>query len=221
MAGTARRHGRAGGTGGRAAGLAIRWTLAAFVVVAGAGLAVAILVAESDVWALPTLSQLSADPEAGRPFRVTMLVVGVIGLVLAGQVVRLLGRLRAAGQIGPRWVPLYELAFWVVPLGFLGVAVFPLGVGPLVELAHGTAAYAIPIAVLVLLLTARLAIPTLGPAFGRASLAVIAIVLLLYVAAVGGGISFALMEAIGFGLGAAWFVAFVERLVRLDDLEPA
>ena len=209
--------GRAGWARGRSGSArAIRSTLAALVVVAATGIAVSMLVAEGDVWALPTLSHLSADATAGRPFRVTMLVVGVLGLALAAQVVRLLGRMRTEGLIGPRWARLYRLAFRVVPVGFLGVAVFPLGVAPFVELAHGTAAYAIPIAVLVLMLTARLAIPGLGAAFGRASLLVIVVVLLLYVAAVGAAVSFAVMEAIAFGIGAAWFVVFVEALVRLD-----
>ena len=206
------------GTGGLrfASSRAIRWTVAALVAVAGLGLAVSMLVAESDVWAMPTLSHLGADPTAGPPFRATMLAVGLLGLVLAAQVTRLLGRLGAAGLVGRAWARLYALAFWVVPAGFLGVAVFPLGVAPLVELAHGTAAYAIPVAMLVLMLTARLAVPSLGPAFGRASLLVIAVVLLLYLAALGALISYALMEAIAFAVGAAWFVSFVDRLVRLD-----
>lgn len=200
---------------------AVRRTLAALMALAGAGLGISVLLSEADVWAMPTLSHLGADPGAGAMFRATMLVVGMVGLALAAQVVRLLGRLRARGRIGARWVRLYELAFWAVPVGFLGVAAFPLGVAPLVELAHGTAAYAIPIAVLVLMLTARLAIPGLGPAFGRASLLVIAAILLLYLAALDMLISYALMEAIGFALGAAWFAAFVERLVRLDQRGPS
>jgi hypothetical protein len=196
---------------------AIRATLAAFVGVAAVGLVSSMLRAERDVWAMPTLSHLSADPGAGSIFRSTMAVVGLIGLALAAQVVPLLRRLRARGLLGRRWAALFTVAFWVMPLGFLGVAAFPLGVAPLIELAHGTAAYAIPIAVIVLMLTARLAIPSLGHGFGRASLLVIAAALLLYLAALGGLMSYALMEAIAFGIGAAWFVAFVERLVRLDE----
>jgi hypothetical protein len=199
----------------------IRWTLAGFVGVAAIGLAISMLLAEGDVWALPTLSHLSADPGGGAVFRGTMALVGLIGLALAAQLVRLLRQLRGRHLIGGRWATLFALAFWAMPLGFLGVAAFPLGVAPLVELAHGTAAYAIPIAVIVLMLTARLAVPALGHAFGRASLLVIAAALLLYVAALGGLMSYALMEAIAFGLGGAWFVAFVDRLTRLDEAATA
>lgn len=76
-------------------------------------------------------------------------------------------------------------------------------------------AYSIPIAVLVLMLTARLAVPGLGPRFGRASLLVLASALLLYLAAVAGATPFSWMEAAAFAAGAAWFVAFVDRLARL------
>ena len=130
----------------------------------------------------------------------------------------LLGRLRERGLVGRRWARLQALAFWAIGLGFLGVGAFPLGMSPYLEIAHGVAAYAPAIAALTLMLTATLAVPALGAAFGRASLLVLAAALLLYLLAVGGLISYALMEALAFGLGGAWFVAFVTGLVRLDDL---
>jgi hypothetical protein len=191
-------------------------TVAGMIGIAAAGLAASASRAESDVWAMATLSHLSKDPGSGPLFRATMLVVGALGLALAWQVRSMLARLRDRGVIGPRWATLYALVFWVVALGFIGVAMFPLGVAPLVELAHGTAAYAIPVSVLIPMLTVRLAIPDLDERFGRGSLLVLATALLLYLAAVGSVIPFALMEAIAFGLGALWFVAFVTRLVRLD-----
>ncbi len=184
---------------------------------AAIGLTVSALRAESDVWAMATLSHLSADPGSGPLFRLTMLVVGVSALVLAWQMRAVLDRLVATGRLGRRWRPLYELVLWVCGLGFLGVAAFPLGVAPLVELAHGTAAYAIPIAVLIPMFTARLAIPALDERFGRASLLVIAAALLLYLAALSSHIPYFLMEALAFGLGAAWFVAFIRQLVRFAE----
>ena len=69
--------------------------------------------------------------------------------------------------------------------------------------------FAPAIAALTLMLTATLAVPALGAAFGRASLLVLAGAPILYLLAVGGLISYALMEALAFGLGGAWFVAFV------------
>jgi hypothetical protein len=205
---------RAVGTEARARN--VRWTVTAMVAVAVVGLTASALRAESDVWAMATLSHLSKDPGSGPLFRLTMGVVGTLGLVLAWQVGALLGRLRDRGMIGSRWAALYSLVFWVVALGFIGVGVFPLGVAPLIELAHGTAAYAIPVSVLIPMLTVRLAVPEFDERFGRASLLVLAAALLLYLAAVGSLISYALMEALAFGIGAAWFVVFVEQLVRLD-----
>ena len=182
------------------------------------GLAGSIALAEGDPWTLDTLSHLGADPGAGPVFRLAMLLVGACGLVLAGLVTPLLWRLRERGLVGRRWARLHAVAFWAIGLGFLGVGAFPLGVSPYLEIAHGVAAYAPAIAALTLMLTATLAVPALGAAFGRASLVVLAGTLLLYLLAVGGLISYALMEALAFGLGGAWFVAFVTGLVRLEDL---
>jgi hypothetical protein len=182
------------------------------------GLAWSITLASGDLWALDTLSHLGADPGAGTVFRLAMLLVGACGLVLAGIVTPLLGRLRVRGLIGRSWARLYVVAFWAIGLGFVGVGAFPLGVSPYLEIAHGVSAYAPAIAALTLMLTATLAVPALGAGFGRASLLVLAGALLLYLLAVGGLISYALMEALAFGLGGAWFVVFVTGLARLDDL---
>ncbi len=182
------------------------------------GLAGSIALASGDPWTLDTLSHLGADPGAGPVFRLAMLLVGACGVVLAGLVTPLLSRLRERGLVGKRWARLHAFAFWVIGLGFLGVGAFPLGVSPFLEIAHGVAAYAPAIAALTLMLTATLAVPALGAAFGRVSLVVLAGTLLLYLLAVGGLISYALMEALAFGLGGAWFVAFVTGLVRLEDL---
>jgi hypothetical protein len=180
------------------------------------GLVASAALAEADPWSLDTLSHLGADPGAGLVFRLAMMLVGACGIVLAGLVSPLLGRLRERGLVGRRWGRLHALAFWVIGLGFVGVGVFPLGISPALEIAHGVSAYAPAIAVLVLMLTATLAVPAFGAGFGRASLAVLAGELFLYLLAVGGLISYALMEALAFGLGGAWFVAFVVGLVRLD-----
>ena len=182
------------------------------------GLAGSIALAEGDPWTLDTLSHLGADPGAGPVFRLAMLLVGACGLVLAGLVTPLLGRLREHGLIGRSWTRLHVLAFWAIGFGFLGVGAFPLGVSPYHEIAHGVAAYTPPIAALMLMLTATLAVPALGAGFGRASLLALAGALLLYLLAVGDLISYALMEALAFGLGGAWFVAFVMGLARLDDV---
>lgn len=194
---------------------ALRLTLGAMVAVGLAGVALASLRAEADVWLLPTLSHLSSDQGAGVTFRITMLALGFLGLAFAWQMRRLLDRLEEEGLIDRGWAVVYAVALWAMALGFLGVALFPLGVAPLVELAHGAAAYAIPISVLILMLTSRLAIPGLQEGFGRASLLALAAVLLLYLLAVFSIIAYALMEMIAFALGAGWLVAFVDRLLRI------
>lgn len=183
--------------------------------IGGGGTLVSMILASDPAWMDLTVSELSADPAAGSWFRATMLACGIIGILLAlsmGTVLRALG---SGGLMGPRWVVLERIGFWAIGLGFTGVAVFPLGVAPLVELAHGTAAYAIPISLLVMMLTASLAVPALGHAFGRASLAGIAGILLLYAAAVLGLVPYAPMELAGFGIAGVWLLVFVARLDRL------
>ncbi len=187
----------------------------ALIVVGGAGTLVSMILASDPAWMELTVSELSADPSAGPWFRATMLACGLIGILLAvamGTVLRALG---GGGLMGPRWVRLERIGFWAIGLGFTGVAIFPLGVAPLVELAHGTAAYAIPVSLLTMMLTARLAVPALGDAFGRASLLGIAAILLLYATAVLGLVAYAPMELAGFGIAGAWLLAFVTRLDRL------
>jgi hypothetical protein len=196
---------------------ATRGMVGAMIAVAGLGLTLAALLAEGDVWAMPTLSHLGADPGSGPIFRLTMLIVGGLAVLVAWRLGGVLERLARGGRIGRRWERLYRLVLWVTALGFLGVAAFPLGMAPLVELAHGTAAYAIPISMLIPMLTARVAIPDLDQPFGRASLLVIASSLLLYLAALASLIPYFLMEAIAFGLGAGWFVVFAWRLAALDE----
>jgi hypothetical protein len=191
-------------------------TLALALAVVGAGGTIAaVLVAAGSGWTELTVSQLSADAAAGPWFRATMLACGLIALGLAARVWAVLGALRSAGIMGAGWAALHRLGFVVIGLGFIGVAAFPLGVGPFVELAHGTAAYAIPIAVLVLMLTAPLAVRALGDRFGRASLVAIAAILLLYAAAVLGLVPYAPMELAGFAIGGGWLVWYVIRLDRL------
>jgi hypothetical protein len=187
----------------------------ALAVVGGVGTLVSMVLASGPAWMELTVSELSADPSAGPWFRATMLACGIIGILLAlamGTVLRALG---AAGLMSARWARLERVGFWAIALGFTGVAIFPLGVAPLVELAHGTAAYAIPISLLTMMLTARLAVPVLGDAFGRASLLGIAAILLLYAIAVLGLVSYAPMELAGFGIAGAWLLVFVTRLDRL------
>lgn len=191
-------------------------TLATALAIVGAGgTLIAVLMAAGSGWTELTVSQLSADVAAGPWFRVTMLVCGLLALALAARMWLVLGVLQRRASIGAGWAAMHGLGFVVIGLGFVGVAAFPLGVGPFVELAHGTAAYAIPIAVLVLMLTAPIAVRALGDRFGRASLAAIAAILLLYAAAVLGLVPYAPMELAGFAIGGGWLVSYVIRLDRL------
>jgi hypothetical protein len=179
------------------------------------GTSIAITLASGSGWTQLTVSELSADPAAGPVFRLTMVACGVVGLLLAAAMHRALGKVVAAGLAGPRWRWLEEAAFLAIGLGFLGTGLFALGVAPLVELAHGTSAYAIPVAGLVLMLTARLAMPALGDRFGRLSLAAIALILGLYWAAIVRLVSYAPMELAGFAIGGAWLIALAGRVERL------
>jgi hypothetical protein len=187
----------------------------ALAIVGLGGTAIAVALATGAGWTRLTVSELSADPTAGPVFRLTMVVCGAIGLALAAAMHRTMRGLVAHGLARPRWRWLTEVAFVAIGLGFLGTGLFALGVAPLVELAHGSAAYAIPVAGLVLMFTARLAIPVLGDRFGRLSLGAIALILMLYWAAVIGLLPYAPMELAGFMVGGAWLIVFVGRTDRL------
>jgi hypothetical protein len=191
-----------------------------FVAIAGLGLAglAATAVAVGSDWGDVPISSIAADPAAAGPFRLTMLGVGVVGLWLAIRVGRLLEAVRLAGATSSGWTRLYQFAWLVAALGFLGVGLFPLRTAPLLTLAHGVAAYAIPIAVLTMMFLAPLAYEALRGRFGRASLAGLAAVLGLYVLAMAGLMPYAAMEIVAFAVCGLWLVVFVERLGDLAGI---
>jgi hypothetical protein len=192
-------------------GRSLRILLAALLATGLLGLLASAALAADPGWTRWTVSQLTADPGASAVFRATMLGLGTLLVLLAAPVTRLVTRLRATDAA--------SVAAWLLPgalivaaAGFVGVAVFPLDVAPLVTIAHGTAAYVIPMSGLALMLGARLVVPGLGDRFGRASLAAIAGILALYVAAIAGAIGYAVMELAAFGLAGAWLAWLVLRL---------
>jgi hypothetical protein len=166
-------------------------------------------------WADLPVSSIAADPAAAGPFRLTMIVVGLVGIVLAIEVGRLVERARRRGRTTIAWARFVRLAWLVAAIGFIGVGLFPIGVSPVFELAHGTCGYAIPIAVLALMLLAPIAFPALRGAFGRASLVGIGLILGLYVLAIGGRLPYAAMEVGAFAICGAWAAVFLDRLVTL------
>jgi hypothetical protein len=187
-----------------------------FAAIAGLGIAglVATAMAVGSGWADLPISSIAADPAAAGPFRLTMLAVGVVGLWLAVRVGQLIEAVRTSGGTSAGWSRFYRLAWLVAALGFIGVGLFPL-TSPVLTLAHGTAAYAIPIAVLTMMFLAPLAFPALRGRFGRASLAGLAAILVLYALAVAGAVPYWTMEIVAFAVCGIWLVAFVERLGAL------
>jgi hypothetical protein len=171
------------------------------------GLGSVIAQAEGDIWTALTVSQLSADAGAGPWFRATMLACGAIAIALAIRMSALLTILVGGGRMSALG-GLFRVAFFAIGLRLPRRRAVSLGVAPLIvwrtarpyAIDRGPHPHALPFAI------------GLGDRFERLSLAAIAVVLLLYVAAIGGWIAYAPMELAGFGIGGAWLVAFVARL---------
>ncbi len=195
--------------------VSIRLLLALIAAIGIGGIAVSLVIASDDAWTRLTLSQLSADPLAGPLFRVTIVAVGLCFLPLAWRLDRVVRVLRDDGSLGRAWAREYRLGLWLMGPAFIATGVFALGVSPIIELIHGVAAYTPPIVVLVLMFTAPIAVPSLRPRAGRATLGALAAILLAYGAAVIDLISYAAMELVAFALAGAWFAWFVDRLAGM------
>jgi hypothetical protein len=166
-------------------------------------------------WAELPVSSIAAHPAAAAPFRVAMLAVGLVGLWVATEVGSLLARAQDRGRVTRGWARFIRTAWLVAAVGFICVGLFPLGVAPALELAHGASGYAIPIALIGLMLLGPIALPDLRGRFGRASLAAIAAILGLYVLAMGGRLPYAAMEIVAFAICGGWAAVFIERLVTI------
>jgi hypothetical protein len=177
-----------------------------------AGTGLAILAAEDARWQNGTLSHLGADAGAAPWFQVTLAASGLLAVALALAMWPVFDRLLAAGRMAARWRWLHRAGVAALGPGLLAAMLFPLEVAPAMDLLHGTAVYGISVLLLGMMLTARLAVPSLGDRFGRCSLAALAAILLLYLAAVIGPPSFAMIELVAFPLGGLWLVAWARAL---------
>jgi len=192
----------------------LRLLLATLAAVALTGMAASAALAVDPGWTRATISALTIDRGAALPFRLTMVAIGVLLLAIAWwsrpTVRRLVGG--GAARAPARVVP---AAIATMGLGAIGVALFPTVDQPAILIAHGTAAYAIPVVAIGLMVGARPAIPSLGDRFGRASLAGLAAILVLYLAAIAGLVPYAAMELVAFGVVGAWLVGFLAALTAL------
>jgi hypothetical protein len=195
--------------------VAIRLLLALIAAVGIGGIAASLAIAGDDSWTRLTLSQLSADPVAGPLFRSTIVAVGLCFLPLAWRLDHVVSALRDTGSLGRAWAREYRVGLWLMGPAFIATGVFALGVSPIIELIHGVAAYTAPIVVLVLMFSAPIAVPALRPRAGRATLGILAAILLAYGAAVIDLISYAAMELVAFALAGGWFAWFVDRLAGM------
>lgn len=196
------------------------WTgLAAMALVGMVGTLVSVAIATQPEWRTEPISVLSRDPAAGGLFRATMIATGALGFLVAPAIAAHVAAVRDAGWMSVRWAATWRIGWIALAAGFVGVGLFPLGVSPWLEIAHGIAAYTVPVLVLGAMLTVRLAIPGLGDGVGRASLVGLAVILLGYLGAVADVLPFAFMEVMAFGIGGAW-VALVLWLTRADLLRP-
>ena len=195
-------------------GHALRNIALGTVAIGGIGTVAAAALAADDEWLQRAISALTVDPAAAGLFRATMALVAIGMAILSVRVAPIVDALRAAGLANAA-ASLIAPGIAVIALGFAGVALFPVDGPPWMVIAHGTAAYAPAILLLVGMLTARVAVPALGDRFGRASLVLLAGILGLYLAAVAALLPWGLMELLAFLPAGAWLVVFVDRLERL------
>lgn len=160
------------------------------------------------------LSRLGVDDGAAGTVTFTMIGLGIILLALGVSLDRTFAGLRSAGRLDPR-------VAWLLKAGFLvaGIAVAIVGLFPIESRAsttiHNVAGFTMPIALMATIVGARLAVGSLGRRFDRASAAITACVIGLFVATVQLGLlPYRLMELVCLGLIGAWLWLFEAHLRR-------
>jgi uncharacterized membrane protein len=158
------------------------------------------------------LSRLGVDHGAAATVTATLLGLGFVFLALGVSLDRIFARLRAAGRLDHR-------AEWLLTIGFLlaGIALALTGLFPITRppstVIHNVAGFATPIVLMATIVSARLALGSLGRLYDRLSAVILVGVIGLFIATARLHVlPYGVMELICFGLIGAWLWLFEARL---------
>jgi Protein of unknown function (DUF998) len=183
----------------------IRTSFGLVAVVGVVGMVIAMAMATSAWWWDQSASALGTDLTGGRYFNITMVALGIAFLPVAMVMNRLLRDAARAGIAHPRWSAASRVGMFVIALAFALVGMFRIDEGSRANAIHNIAGFAIPLVVMAMMLTAG---------FGTNEMVILGAIVLLFVTAALGLVSYALMEMLSFAICWWWLVALASRLDR-------
>jgi len=193
---------------------AIRTRFALVAVVGVLGIAIAMGMATGWWWWEQSASALGTDPTGGVYFNLTMVLIGLTFIPVSALLDGLLRDGATSGLIATVWARLFRVGVWLIPIAFAAVGIWRIDEGTRANMIHDVAGFTIPLVVMAMMLTARIGLPRVFPRFERRSLLILAAIVLLFVVAVLGIVSYALMEMLSFVICWWWLLAFATRLDR-------
>jgi Protein of unknown function (DUF998) len=192
----------------------IRTSFGLVAVVGVVGMVIAMAMATSAWWWDQSASALGTDLTGGRYFNITMVALGIAFLPVAMVMNRLLRDAARAGIAHPRWSAASRVGMFVIALAFALVGMFRIDEGSRANAIHNIAGFAIPLVVMAMMLTAGFGTNEMFPRFSRRSMVILGAIVLLFVTAALGLVSYALMEMLSFAICWWWLVALASRLDR-------
>jgi hypothetical membrane protein len=187
--------------------------------VAALGFGLAMMNATSREWYWQNASTLGIDPGSKLYFNLTMIVLGVLFIGVAGPLRDQLAEVGERGLIRQPWLRVYRLGLALIPVALVAVGCFHIGGAQLPHMIHNIAGFTIPLVPMAMMLTLRWAIPVLAGAW-RASLVVLAVIVGLFVLACIDAISYSLMEILSFIICWAWLRWYALRVEGLLGATP-
>jgi hypothetical protein len=180
-----------------------------------AGCALAASWATEPILGLPSVSRLGIDARAAGVANATLLAVGTSLLALGLSLRPAFAKLRSAGRLSRQAEMLLVAGFILAGSAVTVTGLFPVATPPS-TVVHNLAGFAAPIALMLTVLGARLALGDLGVRFDAISAAIVGSILGLFAAtSTGHLVPYAAMELICFGMIGAWLWMFEARLRRL------
>lgn len=199
--------------GARARRLRRGFAVVGAVAVLGFGLAV--MNATSTEWYWQNASTLGIDPGSKLYFNLTMIVLGILFLGVAGPLREQVTVLGAYQLIRRPWRQLYQLGIALMPVALVAVGIFHIGGAQLPHMIHNLAGFTIPLVPMAMMLTLRWAIPGFAGRAWRRSLLALAAIVGLFVLACVDAISYSLMEIVSFMICWVWLRWYAFRAESL------
>ena len=199
--------------------VALRRRFLVLLVVAVVGLGLAIMHASSTAWWWQSVSALGIDPGADAWFNAAMVVLGVVFLWTSVPLRVLVRRAVRAGVLRPGWGRAYGAGLALIGPALMLVGVFEIS-SPGKSLIHDLAGFFVPLAVMGMMLTFRLAAPVAGRGLAGAAFLLLAAIVGLFLLAVSETISYALMEILAFLICGGWLYRVALRLEGTLDQPP-